>query len=70
MNYTISKEIYPSEILPTLETFEAKIKDSSDGVYTEYSSDWNDDGDVDELDRDILASYIFTENHHQLTSIT
>ena len=26
--------------------------------FNEYSSDWNDDGDVDELDRDILASFI------------
>ena len=57
--YNKQRDLAPvAEMLPVVETFEAKIKDSSDGVYTEYSSDWNDDGDVDELDRDILASYI------------
>jgi hypothetical protein len=36
-----------------------KIQDHTDSEeYTEYSSDWNNDGDVDELDRDILASYL------------
>ena len=47
-----------AEMLPDVEIFEAKIKDTVEGTYNEYSSDWNDDGDVDELDRDILASYI------------
>jgi hypothetical protein len=37
----------------------SNIQDHSDEeLYTEYSSDWNKDGDVDELDRDILASFL------------
>lgn len=57
--YNKQRDLAPvAETLPTVETLEVKIKDTSESVYNEYSSDWNDDGDVDELDRDILASFV------------
>jgi hypothetical protein len=60
--YNKQRDLAPEAINIPLETSNptSDITDHQDEVetYAEYSSDWNDDGDVEELDRDILASFL------------